>query len=290
MENKYCLGELLSHGTFLLKEAGIAEAAEDARYLLLDALKLDLGTFLTHREEPVGKEDAARYLEWIQKRANGCPAQYITGTQDFMGLTFCVDPRVLIPRMDTEVLVEAVLTWMPRSRKLLGADLCTGSGCIAISLLSLGPSDVRMYAADLSKDALNVAAENARRLGVSERLTLCQGDLFDALPSKCLGTLDYIVSNPPYIPTREISDLDRNVREYEPNMALDGGADGLDFYREIIKEASMWLVSGGMLFLEIGCEQGAAVQSLLQTADMTEIQILQDLEHRDRVAVARKLR
>ena len=200
MENKYCLGELLSHGTSLLKEAGIAEAAEDARYLLLDALKIDLATFLTHREQPVEKEAAARYLVWIQKRAEGCPAQYITGTQDFMGLTFCVDPRVLIPRMDTEVLVEAVLTWMPHSRGLLGADLCTGSGCIAISLLSLGSSDLRMYAVDLSKDALDVAAENAGRLGVTERLTLCQGDLFDALPSKCLGTLNYIVSNPPYIP------------------------------------------------------------------------------------------
>ena len=273
MENKYCLGELLSHGTSLLKEAGIAEAAEDARYLLLDALKIDLATFLTHREQPVEKEAAARY---------------ITGTQDFMGLTFCVDPRVLIPRMDTEVLVEAVLTWMPHSRGLLGADLCTGSGCIAISLLSLGPSDLRMYAADLSKDALDVAAENAGRLGVTERLTLCQGDLFDALPSKCLGTLNYIVSNPPYIPTREISALDRNVREYEPSMALDGGADGLDFYRKIIKEASRWLASDGMVFLEIGCEQGAAVRKMLLEADMTEIQILQDLEHRDRVAVARK--
>ena len=288
MENKYCLGELLSHGTSLLKEAGIAEAAEDARYLLLDALKIDLATFLTHREQPLEKEAAARYLVWIQKRAEGCPAQYITGTQDFMGLTFCVDPRVLIPRMDTEVLVEAVLTWMPHSRGLLGADLCTGSGCIAISLLSLGSSDLRMYAADLSKDALDVAAENAGRLGVTERLTLCQGDLFDALPSKCLGALNYIVSNPPYIPTREISGLDRNVREYEPSMALDGGADGLDFYRKIIKEASRWLASDGMVFLEIGCEQGAAVRKLLLEADMTEIQILQDLEHRDRVAVARK--
>lgn len=288
MENKYCLGELLSHGTSLLKEAGIAEAAEDARYLLLDALKIDLATFLTHQEQPVEKEAAARYLVWIQKRAEGCPAQYITGTQDFMGLTFCVDPRVLIPRMDTEVLVEAVLTWMPHSRGLWGADLCTGSGCIAISLLSLGPSDLRMYAADLSKDALDVAAENAGRLEVTERLTLCQGDLFDALPSKCLGTLNYIVSNPPYIPTREISGLDRNVREYEPSMALDGGADGLDFYRKIIKEASRWLASDGMVFLEIGCEQGAAVRKLLLEADMTEIQILQDLEHRDRVAVARK--
>lgn len=288
MENKYCLGELLSHGTSLLKEAGIAEAAEDARYLLVDALKIDLATFLTHREQPVEKEAAARYLVWIQKRAEGCPAQYITGTQDFMGLTFCVDPRVLIPRMDTEVLVEAVLTWMPHSRGLLGADLCTGSGCIAISLLSLGSSDLRMYAVDLSKDALDVAAENAGRLGVTERLTLCQGDLFDALPSKCLGTLNYIVSNPPYIPTREISGLDRNVREYEPSMALDGGADGLDFYRKIIKEASRWLASDGMVFLEIGCEQGAAVRKLLLEADMTEIQILQDLEHRDRVAVARK--
>ena len=277
MENKYCLGELLSHGTSLLKEAGIAEAAEDARYLLLDALKIDLATFLTHREQPVEKEAAARYLVWIQKRADGCPAQYITGTQDFMGLTFCVDPRVLIPRMDTEVLVEAVLTWMPHSRGLLGADLCTGSGCIAISLLSLGSSDLRMYAADLSKDALDVAAENAERLRVTERLTLCQGDLFDALPSKCLGTLNYIVSNPPYIPTREISGLDRNVREYEPSMALDGGADGLDFYRKIIKEASRWLASDGMVFLEIGCEQGAAVRKLLLEADMTEIQILQDL-------------
>ena len=288
MENKYCLGELLSHGTSLLKEAGIAEAAEDARYLLVDALKIDLATFLTHREQPVEKEAAARYLVWIQKKAEGCPAQYITGTQDFMGLTFCVDPRVLIPRMDTEVLVEAVLTWMPHSRGLLGVDLCTGSGCIAISLLSLGSSDLRMYAVDLSKDALDVAAENAGRLGVTERLTLCQGDLFDALPSKCLGTLNYIVSNPPYIPTREISGLDRNVREYEPSMALDGGADGLDFYRKIIKEASRWLASDGMVFLEIGCEQGAAVRKLLLEADMTEIQILQDLEHRDRVAVARK--
>lgn len=281
------LHQLLSEGTDALNGAGTPEADLDARQLLFEAFHTDTVHFLMNRMQQLSKIPetdamAADYRRMIKERCRRIPIQHILGSQEFMGLTFKVNRHVLIPRQDTETLVELVLEEQKDAGKRV-LDLCTGSGCIAISLAVKGGYE-DVTAADLSEDALKVAEENGKRLLGSQNLHLCQGDLFQALqPGQ---KFDILVSNPPYIPTEVIKGLQPEVRDHEPMMALDGTEDGLAFYRRIAAEAGDWLNPGGSIYLEIGHDQGAAVSGLLRDAGFCNIKVVKDLPGLDRVVRA----
>ena len=274
--------ELWKWGEKRLADAGIAEASLDARYLLLEAFEMDMAHFLLKEQEqvPATEGRTREYSDAIQARAARVPLQYLTGKQDFMGLTFHVDERVLIPRQDTETLVELVLK-ENTDKKARILDLCTGSGCIAVSLAVLGGYR-KVDAVDISKDALAAAEENGTRLGGKVRFL--KSDLFSALdPEK---KYDIITSNPPYIPTEVLNGLEPEVKDYEPRMALDGSEDGLAFYRRIAVAAPAFLRAGGRIYLEIGYDQGAAVEELLRNNGFARTRVVKDAAGRDRVVCA----
>ena len=274
--------ELWKWGEKRLADAGIAEASLDARYLLLEAFEMDMAHFLLKEQEqvPATEVRTREYSDAIQARAARVPLQYLTGKQDFMGLTFYVDERVLIPRQDTETLVELVLK-ENTDKKARILDLCTGSGCIAVSLAVLGGYR-KVDAVDISEDALAAAEENGTRLGGKVRFL--KSDLFSALdPEK---KYDIITSNPPYIPTEVLNGLEPEVKDYEPRMALDGSEDGLAFYRRIAVAAPAFLRAGGRIYLEIGYDQGAAVEELLRNNGFARTRVVKDAAGRDRVVCA----
>ena len=279
------LYDLLNEGSAALLQAGDTDGENDAKLLLFEAFHLDLVHFLMDRLRPLSESDAETqekmqtYRGMIAKRASRIPLQQILGSQEFMGLEFYVNEHVLIPRQDTETLVELVLQEQQgREKKLL--DLCTGSGCIAISLAVKGGYE-SVTATDLSEEALKVAERNAKTH--QKKIIFRQGDLFSALPQTEAGTFDIITSNPPYIPTAVIATLEPEVREHEPMMALDGTEDGLRFYRQIAKEAGAWLKPGGAIYLEIGYDQGEAVSGLLREAGFDKVRVVKDLPGKDRV-------
>lgn len=274
------------------------EACEEARKLLsrhevpdadLDAFLLleyasnglmNRARYFAFRDEEMGEELYLRYQQLVRRRAERVPLQHITGRQDFFGFPFRVNEHALIPRQDTEVLVEECMKKLLPGMKVL--DLCTGSGCIIVSLKKLCPS-IEASAGDLSPEALRLAAENALENGVE--VFLYQGDLFDGAD----GSYDLIVSNPPYIPSEVIDGLMEEVRSHEPRMALDGGQDGLDFYRRIIEEAGEHLRENGWLLLEIGFDQGADVKALMEGAGFKNVEIRKDLSGKDRVILGRRI-
>lgn len=279
------LYDLLNEGSSALQQACDTDAENDAKLLLLTAFDLNLVHFLMDRLRPLSETDAAvqkqiqNYRAMVTKRASRVPLQQILGSQEFMGLDFFVNEHVLIPRQDTETLVELVLEEQKEKNKKL-LDLCTGSGCIAISLAVKGGYE-SVTATDLSEEALQVAEKNAREH--QKTIRFFQGDLFLALPQSEAKTFDIITSNPPYIPTAVIATLEPEVREHEPMMALDGTEDGLKFYRQIAKEAGAWLKPGGSIYLEIGYDQGEAVSGLLADAGFTNVRVVKDLPGKDRV-------
>lgn len=279
------LYDLLNEGSSALQQAGDTDAENDAKLLLLTAFDLNLVHFLMDRLRPLSETDAAvqkqiqNYRAMLTKRASRVPLQQILGSQEFMGLDFFVNEHVLIPRQDTETLVELVLEEQKEKNKKL-LDLCTGSGCIAISLAVKGGYE-SVTATDLSEEALQVAERNAR--AHQKTIRFFHGDLFLALPPDEEKTFDIITSNPPYIPTAVIATLEPEVREHEPMMALDGTEDGLKFYRQIAKEAGAWLKPGGSIYLEIGYDQGEAVSGLLADAGFTNVRVVKDLPGKERV-------
>lgn len=266
--------EALLAGRDLLKKHEISDAKTDAWLLLAMACKIDRNFYYMHMQEELPKEQWEAYVKAVDKRAAHMPLQYITGEQEFMGFPFLVDERVLIPRQDTEILVEEALKRIKPGMEVL--DLCTGSGCIIISILKNMPK-IRAAASDVSGAALCLAKENAKLNQVSAEFT--ESDLFE----KISGKFDMIVSNPPYIPTKEIETLMPEVRDHEPKEALDGSEDGLLFYRKIISEGKKYLKPKGFLLLEIGCGQGEAVSSLLAEEGYIQIEIRKDLAGLDRV-------
>ena len=279
------LYDLLNEGSAALLQAGDADGENDAKLFLFEAFHLDLVHFLMDRLRPLSEQDEQvqeqirTYRGMIAKRASRIPLQQILGSQEFMGLDFFVNEHVLIPRQDTETLVELVLQEQPDPEKKL-LDLCTGSGCIAISLAVKGGYE-SVTATDLSEEALKVAERNAKTH--QKKIIFRQGDLFSALPRTEAGTFDIITSNPPYIPTAVIATLEPEVREHEPMMALDGTEDGLRFYRQIAQEAGTWLKPGGAIYLEIGYDQGEAVSGLLREAGFDKVRVVKDLPGKDRV-------
>lgn len=271
--------ECFEKGKGALADAGIEEAALDARLLLEHICGTDRNTLLVHGDRTVSPEEEKQYLDAVERRIRRIPLQQITGQQEFMGLPFWVNSNVLIPRQDTEVLVEEVLKHTHDGMRIL--DMCTGSGCILISILHYS-NDCEGLGVDISSPALEVAEENAERLlsgrtGVSARFL--QSDLFEAVD----GKYDILVSNPPYIRSAVVDTLMPEVKDYEPRIALDGEEDGLVFYRRILSDCKKNLKKGGMLFFEIGYDQAEAVKSMMEQAGFLEVTVKKDFGGLDRV-------
>jgi release factor glutamine methyltransferase len=237
-------------------------------------------------ERPLAEAELGRYRELIKRRRNGEPIAYILGRREFFALPFRVDRRVLIPRPDTEVLVETALNGT-RDRHLFGRmlDLCTGSGCVAVAFAKDRPT-WRVTAVDLSPEAAALARENALRAGVVHNLAVLEGDLFAPLPAG--SEFELITANPPYIPSGDIAGLDADVRDFEPRLALDGGEDGLSIIRRLLEEAPRYLASGGLIALEVGFDQAPAVTLLFESAGFTEVTRTKDLAGVERVVSGRR--
>lgn len=268
------LGEAFEFGKSQLATAGIEDASVDAWYLLEFVTGLSRTMYFVKRQESLTKEQEEKYLEYISIRKSHIPLQHITGVQEFMGLEFCVNEHVLVPRQDTEVLVESVLEVLKPGMAVL--DMCTGSGCILISLLKMREG-VSGTGVDISEDALKVATKNRDKIGVDARLL--QSDLFDNVS----GKYDVIVSNPPYIRTAVIEELEEEVKLHDPFIALDGKEDGLYFYRKIVETSPAFLKNGGKLYFEIGHDQGEDVKKLMKDAGFSKVSVKKDLAGLDRV-------
>jgi len=270
--------ELLEEGRKALEISGIADAETDSFLLLEYVTGMDRGQFFLKRKDLPSEEEVMQYRRLIAIRSSRVPLQHITGEQEFMGMPFFVNEKVLVPRQDTECLVELSLPFVKGKRVL---DMCTGSGCIAVSLMVLGNPSV-CHAVDVSEEALEVARQNARRNHAT--VTWIESDLFE----KVTQTYDVIISNPPYIPPDVIEGLEEEVREHEPRLALDGGEDGLAFYRKITKKSKAYLEKNGYLFYEIGCEQAADVMAIMKAEGFSEVVCRKDYAGNDRVVYGRR--
>ena len=268
--------ETIDLGIRILELAGIEEAENDAWLLLSKECRMDRTAYYMHMKDEILPEQLNEYKGLIKKRAERVPLQYITGEQEFMGLTFHVNSNVLIPRQDTETLVEEAIKLVEPGMSIL--DMCTGSGCIIISILKKC-SGIQGTGSDISKQALNVAKENAKLNNVA--VDFERSDMFENLSDK----YDMIVSNPPYIRSDVVPTLMPEVCEFEPLDALDGHEDGLYFYRKIIKECKSFLKEDGKILFEIGNDQGQAVSDMLTYAGFRNVRVIKDLAHNDRVVV-----
>ena len=280
------LQTIYREGKEQLELSGVPDADLDAWYLLEFVTGISKARYYGNPEAGMEEEEVLRYRDVIRQRAERIPLQHITGEQEFMGFSFQVNEHVLIPRQDTETLVEEALGVLKPKMEIL--DLCTGSGCILLSLLKLGEKQgiagLKGTGADISREALKVAEENGRRLEIpGDQLAWVRGDLFEKLE----GPFDLLVSNPPYIPSGELSGLQEEVRLHDPALALDGREDGLYFYRRIAVEAGKYLRDGAFLMLEIGWDQGEAVRGLLEAAGYREVEVKKDLSGNDRVVRGR---
>lgn len=268
----------ITYGAEKLREAGIDNPDGEAWYLFSYCFSLSREEYLFSMTTPVEEgEELEKYKALLERRAEErIPLQYLTGTQDFMGYTFRVTPDVLIPRQDTESVLEAVIEGGYPHESIL--DVCTGSGCIAISLcLMLEPGIC--IGTDIDEKALEIAKENGRRL--APMVEFKKSDLFSGIE----GSFDLIISNPPYIPTKDCMDLMPEVRDYEPMLALDGKEDGLYFYRKLVREAPGYLNRGGTLVFEIGYDQGAAVKTMMEETGFSSVKIKKDLAGLDRMVI-----
>ena len=279
------IAEALKEGKQRLKAAGKEAYAFEAELLLEKAAGLNRTALFLRGEEVLSEEVLTVYEGYLSEREQGRPTQYILGEWEFMGLPFHVGEGVLIPRGDTEVLVETILEKQQSEPIKSILDIGTGSGCIPVSLGHYGKFE-KIMAVDISPKALGYAIKNAAENRVS--IDFYESDLFTNIPSEWKGRLDAIVSNPPYIPKKDIEELMTEVKDFEPMNALDGGEDGLDFYRAIVEQGREWLKDGGWLFFEIGYDQGEDLRNLLKEFGYTEVEIRQDLAGLDRVAMGRK--
>ncbi len=265
-----------------LKEMGKEDAYLQAKRLLSFVLKRSENDCIIHQEENITEQEIEKIGQYLAQMKEGRPIQYITKEQEFMGLPFYVDENVLIPQPDTEILVEEVMSLYPKESLLTILDLCTGSGCIGISLAKYFANS-RVYLSDISKEALSIAEKNGQKNDI-DNIQILQSNLFHNIPKE----LDVIVSNPPYIPSKEIPFLPEEVQK-EPRIALDGGIEGLDFYQKIIRESPKFLKDKGYLCLEMGYDQKEKIANLLENTDNFETYyIKKDLAGIDRVVVAQK--
>ena len=278
-KDRKTLKELLDSGILYLTGKGIEEAATDAWLLLEEVFQISRSWYFAHSDTEAEEQKARRYESLLEQRGQRIPLQHLTGKTWIYGLPFTVNEHVLIPRQDTEILVEEALKRAKSGMKIL--DMCTGSGCILLSVLSNCPS-VMGTGVDLSEKALETARKNAADLKI--KAEFLHSDLFKQVE----GSFDLILSNPPYIRTDVIPTLMPEVRDHEPWMALDGKEDGLYFYRKILEQAGAYLTPGGWLCFEIGYDQGEDLRALMQRQGLEQIEIVKDLAWLDRVAVGRK--
>lgn len=284
------LAEAIYNGSETLSQHGIENARLDAELLLCRSLNRNRAWIVTHSKESLEDEARKGFETLVNRRAKREPFQYIVGVQEFWGLDFTVTPDVLIPRPETELIIERALAIEPDRRRPLNiADLCTGSGCIAISLAT-ERDQARIFAADKSVKALVVARENARIHGVSERVRFLQGDLFEPLEELDLrARMDIIVSNPPYVPDSVLPSLQPEVRDFEPLDALAAGVDGTVFHRRIIDRAPEFFKQNGALIMEMGLGQAEMLVRLVNETGQYQLpEIFKDLAGIERVIVARK--
>lgn len=272
--------ELIRQAAARFEQAGIPDPIIDASLLLAHLMGQQALFLRADSWSQVAQETAEAFEALCQRRLTREPLQYLLGEQPFLGRSFYVDERVLIPRPETELLAERAIEALKRAvDSPVALDMCCGSGCLAVSL-ALEVPGAQVHACDLSEGALAVTRRNAEALGA--QITLHQGDLFDALPPQ---RFDVIVSNPPYIPSDDCRQLQQEVMQ-EPAMALDGGADGYDFYRRIAEAAPRWLKPGGTLLLEVGYDQARTVAAMLQAAGLRDIAIHEDYQHIERMVEA----
>lgn len=264
-----------------LENEGIDDAKIDAFLLLKESLGIDKSKFYLVKDEELSKQDLDKFMAMVERRALHEPCQYIIGKTNFMGFEINVNKNVLIPRQDTESVVEETLKRMPNMGMAL--DMCTGSGCIAIALKKFKP-DLKVFAADISNKALEVANQNIKDNDCD--IKLIQSDLFENIEADLV--FDVIISNPPYVTEKEYEGLSPEVKEHEPKLALTAGEDGLDIYKRLIPDVKKHLKEGGMLSLEIGCNQAKLVSDVLEENGFRDIKILKDLPGLDRNIIAYK--
>lgn len=276
------IADLLREASQTLRDADVPEARREAGSLLSFVIGKDRTFLISHADDLVGDEELARFRRDVERRASGEPLQYITGVQDFFGREFRVTPDVLIPRPETELLVEAALEVIAGETEPRICDVGTGSGCIAVTLLC-ERNDARAIAVDISAAALTVAAENARRHGVDERIVFEVSDCFKTIDSQ----FDLIVSNPPYVSADALNGLQREVRDHEPLVALSPGSDGLTVIRRLIQDAPSFLKKSGHLIMEIGFDQGEKVAEMIDH-NWRLLEIRPDLQGIPRIVVLQK--
>jgi len=276
-----------------LRKADVTDVPRlEAEVLLADLLEVERARIIASYHQPFDQSFGKRneYISRIERRTKGEPIAYITGEKEFMGLKFRVDRRALVPRPETETLVEWVVKAVGRENSATIIDIGTGCGCIAVSLALLLPH-ASIHATDISEAALALARENAGLHGARRRISFHAGSVYSALPGSLGGRVNVIVSNPPYISDAEFSDLDRGIRDFEPSLALKGGADGLDVIRELASGAAEYLAPGGMLAVEIGETQAESAREILKNAIIfSEIGFERDMSDRIRVITGRKTR
>jgi release factor glutamine methyltransferase len=268
------IAEAILQGSHKLRKAGVPEARREAGSLLAFVLDKDRTFILAHADDAISEDEVSRFQAMLDSRAQGKPAQYIMGVQEFYGLEFEVTPDVLIPRPETELLVESAVKLVSKDRHVSICDVGTGSGCIAVTLLRQLPL-ARAVALEVSPAALEVARRNAARHVVTDRIEFVLSDCFAALAPQ---HFDLIVSNPPYVAERAVATLQREVRDYEPRVALTAGADGLDVIRRLVSGATDFLKTGGHLLFEIGFDQHARVAELIDSDTWELLDIHQDLQ------------
>lgn len=278
------ISDLLREASQTLRDAGVPEARREAGSLLSHVIGKDRTFLISHAEDIVAGDDLARFRETVARRASGEPLQYITGVQDFYGREFRVTTDVLIPRPETELLVEAALEVIAHKPAPLICDVGTGSGCIAITLVC-ERTDARAVAVDVSVPALAVAEDNARRHAVGDRMRFTISDCFESVDRTAF---DLVVSNPPYVAADALPGLQREVRDHEPLVALSSGADGLDVIRRLLRDAPAFLKTDGYLIMEIGFDQGEKVQRLINENLWRLDEIRPDLQGIPRIVLVQK--
>lgn len=280
------IAQLLKLGKEKLMNSKVDTPQLDAEVILCHLLKVERIQLHMYPEREISQEICQKFIEAVEKRQSSMPVQYIVNQQEFMGLDFYVDERVLIPRGDTEILVEEVIQLYRRDfagQRVKLMDIGTGSGAITISLAKLIELS-EVVSIDISEGALQVARKNAERHQVQDRITFYEGSLFKPLQQmKEKKSFHFIVSNPPYIPSETVRTLSPQVKDFEPSNALDGGEDGLDFYRSIVEEAPIYLMNDGWLVFEIGYDQGLAVKELMEQRGFEQVEVIKDYADLDRV-------
>ena len=288
-ERVWTVGDALGWTVEYLGRKGDEHPRRSAEWLLSAATGLSRVELYAHHDRPLTPDERQRYRTLVARRAEGMPLQYVTGEMPFRHLVVHVEPGVFIPRPETEVLVDVVLEGLAASTGPDAArvvDLCTGSGCVAVSLATERPN-TDVWAVDADERAIRAAHRNALHAGVTDRVQVLHGDLFGPLPQELAGSVDCIVSNPPYVPSADIPGLPAEVLGFEPHRALDGGLDGLDVFRRIAEEAHAWLAPGGLLAVELDSTRVAEAARLL-AGRYERVTVRKDLTGRDRIVIGWK--